>query len=139
MKLIVPNYPNGSYHWSTGDNSAQASINKSGIYHLTFTDGSCHIYDSIKVSLSDELDILIPNVFSPNSDNINEYWMISTENGINNSVKLFNRWGITVYQNSNYNGRWNGSGLEDGFYYYEVETSKEQCKKTSNGWLQLIR
>jgi gliding motility-associated-like protein len=42
-------------------------------------------------------------------------------------MKVFNRWGIEVYSNANYDnswdGRYNGGPLPDGTYYYVLRFS----------------
>lgn len=82
-----------------------------------------------------ELPIEIYNAFSPNGDGINDTWIIQ---GItrfpDNSVKVFNRWGNLIYQETGYDNTskvWNGESSEgivfgdneapDGAYYYVIE------------------
>jgi gliding motility-associated-like protein/uncharacterized repeat protein (TIGR01451 family) len=84
----------------------------------------------------------IPNGFSPDGDNINDTWKIS---GLpsNNKLTIFNRWGLKVYQKSDYDNSWNGypnvSGtlgnqkLPQGTYYYIIEFS--DGTKAMNGFV----
>lgn len=57
----------------------------------------------------------VPNVFSPNGDNINDYFNIFTDRSIENIelLQIFDRWGDLVYKSRNFkpngiDGAWNG-------------------------------
>jgi gliding motility-associated-like protein len=80
--------------------------------------------------------IVVHNAFSPNGDGINDKFVIDNINDTNcypdNSVEIYNRWGILVYSTKGYNntsnafdGNSNGrltisqsSGLPAGTYFY---------------------
>lgn len=63
-------------------------------------------------------DLIVPNVFSPNGDSENEFFLIDGLTGIDNKLVIYNRWGQIVYENNNYQNNWDGSGVADGTYYY---------------------
>ena len=57
----------------------------------------------------------VPNVFSPNGDNINDYFNIFTDRSIESIdlLQIFDRWGDLVYESKNFapngiSGAWNG-------------------------------
>ena len=88
--------------------------------------------------------------FSPNSDNSNDSWYIlSIENFPNNTVKVFDRWGLLVYQKSSYentqapwDGRANigqqaGTLLDQGTYYYMLDVGAEI--KVLSGFVMITR
>jgi gliding motility-associated-like protein len=68
---------------------------------------------------------IIPNVFSPNNDGINdEFYIYGTPNPCFDhlNVKIYNRWGQLVYESEEVNFHWNGTNLEgkdlpQGTYY----------------------
>ncbi|QDH79390.1 DUF11 domain-containing protein [Echinicola soli] len=70
----------------------------------------------------DQLEITIPNVFSPNGDGINDTWEIEglTELYPDNEIIVVNRWGGEVFKTSNYQNDWDGGSLDEGTYYYRV-------------------
>ena len=62
--------------------------------------------------------ITIPNVFTPNYDNTNDFFVINNLLLYNyRPIVIKNRWGKTVYQSSQYNNDWDGTGVPDGVYY----------------------
>ncbi|MCW3466162.1 gliding motility-associated C-terminal domain-containing protein [Chitinophaga nivalis] len=86
-------------------------------------------------------DIFIPTAFTPNGDGINDKFVILGLDKYPGSVLIvFNRWGNVVYRSNNYLNNWDGSGLHEGTYYYELICPTTSNGKTSlKGWVQLIR
>jgi gliding motility-associated-like protein len=85
-------------------------------------------------------DIVIPNVFTPNSDGINDLFEIENVPE-NTEVIILNRWGNVVFSSSNYQNNWDGkdtSGKElvDGVYTYKFITKEGII---GHGFVQLIR
>lgn len=63
--------------------------------------------------------LTVPNVFTPNGDGFNEYFDIeNVEYYPNSTMTIFNRWGRKVYENTNYQGDWDGENCAAGVYYY---------------------
>ncbi len=75
-----------------------------------------------------DLNLSIPEGFSPNYDGVNDYFVIIKPFNVTIDIEIFNRWGNVVYSNRNYNNDWNGRGtgnfagqdLVDGGYYYSL-------------------
>ena len=87
------------------------------------------------------MPLAVSQGFSPNGDNNNDYWYIrSIESFPQNSLKVFDRWGILVYQSQHYdnvsvvwNGRSNtgqqsGNLLDQGTYFYLIDLGDESKK-----------
>lgn len=73
-------------------------------------------------------NIVIPNAFSPNGDQVNDNFFIKGIESLG-EVKLFvyNRWGSIVHESSSYSNGWNGTSpdgkeLSDDTYYYVIKT-----------------
>ena len=108
----------------------------------------------VTIVVSEEDPIEIYNGISANGDGKNDGFRIEgIENYRKNTLKIFNRWGVLVYQKEGYtnadpftgysNGRStieSGKKLPQGTYYYilEYENSNNQTQ-TKSGWLYLKR
>lgn len=84
-----------------------------------------------------ENEIIIPNVFTPNSDNNNDLFQL---NFPFEKIVIYNRWGNKVFESVNNDSYWDGrttSGVEvpEGTYYYIITTKEE----THKGFIQLLR
>lgn len=69
-------------------------------------------------------EIEIPNVFTPNSDGLNDFFVIENGQYLDNSLIIYNRWGMVVYETVNYRNTWRGTDLPDGTYYYVFRLAK---------------
>ena len=78
------------------------------------------------------------NVITPNGDDINDVLSFEyLEFYNNNSLKVFNRWGNLVFSKENYNNDWDGSGLEDGVYFYILKITDTETQYSS--YFHIIR
>lgn len=81
----------------------------------------------------------LPNIFTPNGDNINDVLNLAICNKILKTT-IYNRWGTIVFDTEKENHFWDGrttSGVEcaEGTYFYVITTDE----KTYKGYLQLTR
>ena len=85
-----------------------------------------------------DVDLYIPNVFTPNGDGSNEVFFIRNlpQEGSPNELVITNRWGKEVFISENYQNDWDGSGAADGIYFYRLQVSDDQ---SLTGWLEIIR
>jgi len=73
------------------------------------------------VSESKPCDVIIPNILTPNNDGRNDYFFIKNlDQHPGTSLKVFNRWGLNVYESSDYKNNWDGGDATDGIYFYEI-------------------
>lgn len=63
-------------------------------------------------------EVIIPNVFSPNGDGSNDFFVIENAQYWVNTLTIFNRWGMPIYETNNYKNNWRGLDVPDGTYYY---------------------
>ncbi|MES2514817.1 MAG: gliding motility-associated C-terminal domain-containing protein [Bacteroidota bacterium] len=79
-----------------------------------------------------DVELFIPEVFTPDGDGKNDFFVIKGISGRTVKVTVFNRWGSKVYENDAYDNTWNGtpnvsglmignSTLPQGTYYYIIE------------------
>jgi gliding motility-associated-like protein len=82
-----------------------------------------------------ESTFLIPNVFTPNADGVNDTFFIRNLPP-STIVRIVNRWGKLIYESANYQNDWNGGEYPDGIYYYTVNIAGQG---TFSGWVQIWR
>ena len=101
---------------------------------------------------NDQVPELKPyNVFTPgSSDALNNTFIVEGQNLETYEIKIFNRWGESVYQSTDINNSWNGkvnnTGVDcpDGTYYYIINYKflfgeENEGKGPIEGSVQLIR
>lgn len=76
------------------------------------------------------------NLFSPNGDGIDDYWVIENiENYPGNSIVIYNGNGSVVYENNNYNNEWdavyNGKNLPETAYFFVIRYENKEPKTGS--------
>lgn len=63
-------------------------------------------------------EILIPNVFTPNGDRLNDTFSIENLRFYGHELKIYSRWGTLVHESSDAAREWKASEQPDGTYYY---------------------
>jgi gliding motility-associated-like protein len=83
----------------------------------------------------------VPNVFTPNEDGTNDFFELKTTNSTEITMTITNRWGNTLYDETNVNPKWDGADLEDGvyFYTYKVVGIVPDQVLEGHGFVHLIR
>jgi gliding motility-associated-like protein len=140
MQLTAPT-ANGTYNWSTGDQSATTRVTRSGTYGVAVTTAQgCERDFDIAVQLIDLNQI--PNTFSPNHDGINDYWTVKALDQYPGAVvQIFNRNGNKVFEAKGAGLRWDGTSggreLPAGVYFYVLDL--KDGGKPVNGWINLLK
>jgi gliding motility-associated-like protein len=111
------------------------------IYTLRVTTGDgCTITDAVSVKMLKMP--LIPNVFTPNGDGINDTWMIAALDSYPGcTVNVYNRYGQLVYQSTGYLKPWDGTSkgkeLAAGTYYYIINPKNGRQQMT--GFVDIVK
>lgn len=109
-------------------------------YRLTVTArGGCQATDDVFVKVL-KMPV-IPNIFSPNGDQINDTWVIGyLESYPGCVIQIYNRYGQLVRRFVNYtpwDGKINGKDAPVGTYYYIIEP--KNGRKPITGFVDIIR
>ena len=143
-----------SYSWNFGDGNTSASQNPvnifvtSGSYTviLTATSGpSCTSTSSIVIIVEDGLTLVIPNVFTPNNDGLNDFFTIKSTGIKDVSLQIFNRWGQKLYEFAGPKASWDGltpqgAIVPTGTYFYFLKATGFDDKIIEkNGTVSLFR
>jgi gliding motility-associated-like protein len=95
------------------------------------TNGVCPA-DTDKVTITVG-DLIIPTLITPNGDSKNEYFVIQgIETSIQTELTIFDRRGIQVFQDSNYDNKWNGVDynnrpLINDTYFFILKLHNGRC------------
>jgi gliding motility-associated-like protein len=135
-----------SHSWSDGSNDSILVVDEKGVYYVAVFDGICVLTDSIKVEDCNEL--WVPNVFTPNGDNYNDYFFAVGENVDEFKMTIFNRWGQVLKVLNDIDEKWdgnhNGNTCPEAVYYWvvhytEIGRDAYPVKKVLKGSVTLIR
>lgn len=85
----------------------------------------------------------IPNVFTPNGDGVNDYFIIPTSGTAWFDIRIFSRSGGLIYKAESSIIRWDGKNsmgtdMPEGIYYYVVE-DLSGLYENANGFVYLFR
>ncbi len=117
-------------------------------YQVTGTDvNGCIATDTVRVNVIPAYTVFIPNAFTPNGDGANDYFEVfgNKEAWKQFDVKVFDRWGEKVYENSDMNFKWNGVYkdrlLNPAVFVYTVKVVyiDNYSEKLFTGTVTLIR
>ncbi len=137
---LVVNFTNGStnatnYSIDFDNGSSDASTNVADIFTSTFnapgtytvvltaSNGVCSNDDDITVVVLpwQPLVIEVPNVFTPDGDNVNDLYWIKVQNGSELEAIIVNRWGETLFEYHDFTTKWDGmikgSPVSEGTYF----------------------
>ncbi len=101
--------------------------------------------DTLKINIQTKDNLInyqIPfiNVITPNGDGINDTFQIPNL-PLNNCeevfsfVKVYNRWGMLVYESENRDFSWDAKNTPDGLYFYNLQYTNKNIKS----WLEILR
>jgi gliding motility-associated-like protein len=123
------------------------TFDNAGLYPVAFVvENSFGCKDTVIKTIKIEQDfvIYIPDVFTPNGDALNDYFLPVTR-GINKySMKIFNRWGEILFETANVEQGWDGSYRgevckQDVYAYKIILSSNTGDQKEYAGKVTLIR
>ena len=89
------------------------------VYYLLVTDGfGCIAKDSVFVK--PYFPIWVPNTITPNNDGINDVFRAYGDNIEGFSMKIFDRWGVKIFESTDIEDVWLGGVSE--MYYVQNDT-----------------
>ncbi|NBR13107.1 MAG: PKD domain-containing protein [Crocinitomicaceae bacterium] len=144
----VWSFGNGLNQTTTTTSNVNTTYTSVGTYTVTLVASNGLCSDSwegtITVIPLGEIVIEIPNVFSPNNDEVNDVYGIFTINAASQEAAIYNRWGNQIVELNTPNATWDGKvgGKEavEGVYFmkYKIIGLNGQ-EKEGQTFLHLIR
>ena len=148
LTLNAPTDPSYRYRWTPAESlnndttaSPLATPEDNTTYTLTITTPEgCSSSASVEIIVQKVL--IIPNTFTPNGDGVNDTWAVTNlERFPNSTLRIFDRWGQTVLESTNYDqswqGRFQGKDLPEDTYFYLID--KGNGDPPRRGSLTIIR
>lgn len=121
------------YTWYFGDGSTvnttdangivSYTYNTPGIYTVTLiaSNGICYDEYTLQIEVLPPMEVLPPNIFTPNGDGVNDDYIVDVKYGEAFEATVLNRWGneITTFTHldQGWNGKSNGVDVNEGVYY----------------------
>ncbi len=90
-------------------------------------------------------DVLeIPNVFTPNGDQVNDFFEVDTDGTTVYEFSVFTRTGTRIYHSQSPRIFWDGNSLDgkelkEGIYYYVIEEQGGSSPFDKAGFMYLFR
>jgi gliding motility-associated-like protein len=136
--IVVPTSKSVSYVWTPQDTTRSCKDCSTIIvtpfqtttYRVSVQDStSCTAFDEVLVRVLKRRPVYIPNVFSPNSDGVNDFFIANGNAAaqIIKTMKVFDRWGGLVFSGENlplggdrvgWNGRFKDKDMPPDVYVY---------------------
>lgn len=144
----TPGMPNNDTVLIT-PNMLQPNLNQ---YSVVVGDHCGKAIQSATIDVYNQCPLIVPNVMTPNGDGTNDALIITNLEDFDRvELKIFNRWGALIYENSAYQNDWKGidkggNTLNDGTYFYLVTPLSEKYEYddqqktlyTLHGFFQLV-
>jgi len=106
----------------------------------TSPDGSLRSYSNPIDFDMPSRPVEIPNVITPNGDNLNDVLVIENLDYYPGAVfRVFNRWGQKVFESSDYQNNFGGDELESGSYFYELIITEDGQQQQFKGTMRIMR
>lgn len=141
-----------SVSWTLGDGQQSSESNplhtflNNGSYTSTlFVSNSYGCTDSIsqEIEIINDVIIIMPNAFTPNSDGNNDNIKASGQGFDTYALQIFNRWGEVIFESIDISKPWDGSyqGSEQpiGLYMYHIVCKKDGQTHIFSGEINLLR
>ncbi len=149
-----------NYSWNFGNGSSSNSSNQfvnaiytdAGSYTVTLTgeENGCTDLHLIVIVVDFDPPVFdIPNVFSPNNDGSNDYFLLINTSGLENLIEfeivILNRWGNVVNTFNEPFFKWDGTteggkNVSEGTYFYKITAVGYDGEEiVKHGFFQLVR
>jgi gliding motility-associated-like protein len=141
-----------SWAWNFGDEGTSTLQNPSHLYTnvgsypvtlIVSSNNGCKDTATLTVNIRE--GVKFSNVFSPNGDGLNDYFMFPNL-GLEGDYKLeiFDRWGLLLFDTEGKNVGWDGRTIAgkpvaDGAYYYVLQAKSKTKEYNNKGIIMVMK
>jgi gliding motility-associated-like protein len=131
-----------STHWQV---LVTMNVNQSNMATLYATgDFGNNLFDMDTVTVVVDCPFAIPNVFSPDGDGINDFFVVVVGATTKYHMEVYNRWGRRVFLSTDQNLLWDGKSpggenCSEGVYYYIFTGEQGGNDLEKKGTVTLLR
>ena len=133
LLLQGPAGPVLRYQWSDGSTNRQLLVQAADRYSLRVLT-TCGEQNSSR-TVAVHSCLMVPNVVTTNADHRNDYFAVQGLKGEGWSLDIYNRWGRSVFQTTNYHNEW-GNAATPGLYY--VLLRRPATGYQYKGWVEVL-
>jgi gliding motility-associated-like protein len=145
------------FSWDLGDGTTTTEFSPTHVYEqpgvyvvvLVATDGECGSTGTVVITVyeatTEPSSVLVPNVFSPNGDGLNDRFQVTTTGILGLDMTILNRWGQVVNVLERADEVWDGRSaagevLSEGTYFYVLKASgSDGGRYDLSGTITLLR
>jgi gliding motility-associated-like protein len=133
-----------NYTWYFINNTLQRQDTRSivhsfldaGAYPITLmvkNKWGCEDTASKTITVMEDFSIYVPNAFTPNDDNMNQYFKAVGRGVKTFSIQIFDRWGELIHQSndilSGWDGNYKGKPCKEDVYAWQIEVTSLKGKE----------
>ena len=138
--------PESSYWWSDQSIDAALDVTEAGVYWVVVSNACGSDSTSTTITYKNcDFNVVIPNVFSPNGDGLNDLIQPSlSQNVMTYEFLIFDRWGNNIFTSydpaESWDGRFRNENCATGVYTMMLKcTSVDGFEKRMKGDITLLR
>jgi gliding motility-associated-like protein len=155
-KLAIVRWDPVAAKWMNDGGTAEG-VSSTAKAYSNFIMGEVNGYGIFTIAIVDDIiidnpDIIVFNAISPNGDGINDtFHLQGIDNYPDNTVEIYNRWGVKVFETKSYNESDNvfsgysdgrstvkrGEKLPTGTYFYILKYNKDGKGMDKSGYLYI--
>ncbi len=116
---------------------------------LAYNQYGCRDSTYLQVLVDEEIDLFVPNAFTPDGDGINDVWQLKGSGFQKDAYicEIFNRWGEKLFESSDPEDVWTGNYIggtvfvPDGVYFYRItiRDTQNDVNHLFEGHLTIVR
>ncbi len=136
------------YLWNDKSSNPEYTVISKVKYYVQVKDTyGCYYSDTININVICLGKDSIPNVFTPNGDNINDVFLPEIKCAEEYNLRIYNRWGDLLFETNeltkSWDGKYNKNNVAPGAYFYIISyistENNTKAKQIKKGTITILR